>query len=82
MADSQKAVTDIREKNLTVAKQSTMQAITQAAKEAAKAAIMAVKEEENPVIIARSVQVMHRMGGPALKLPTFNLKTGDKYQEI
>ena len=42
-----------------------MQAITKAATEAAKAAIMAVKEAENPVDVARSIQVMPKAGGPA-----------------
>ena len=55
-----------------VAEQSMLYAITQSVIEATKAAIMAVKQAENPVNSARLVQVMHRTGSPALKQPTFN----------
>ena len=56
-----------------------IQAITQAAIEAAKAEIMSVKEIENPVKTAISVQVMPRTGSPALKQSTFDWKAADKY---
>ena len=55
-----------------------MQAIIQAA----KTTIMVVKEAENPVNTARSVQVMPRAGSPALKQSTFDWKARDKYQEL
>ena len=42
--------------------QNMMWAVTQAPIEAAKAAIMAVRETDNVVNIARSVQVMPRTG--------------------
>ena len=48
-------------------KQSMLQAITQATIEEAKVEIIAVKEAENPVITAKSVQVMSRTGIRALK---------------
>ena len=56
------------------AEQYAMQSITQAAIVTAKAAIMAVKEAENAVNVARSVQVMPRIGSPALKQLTFERK--------
>ena len=51
-----------------------MQAITQTAIQAAKAAKIAVSEADNSVNTARPVQVMPRMGGPVLKQPTFDWK--------
>ena len=51
-----------------------MQVITQAATDTAKAAIMAVREAENPVNAARSVQLMPRTSSPTLKQSKFNLK--------
>ena len=51
------------------------QAITKATIEIAN---MVEKEAENPGNTARSVQVMPRIGGAALKQPTFNWKTADK----
>ena len=55
-----------------------MQAITQAA----KAAIVAVKEVENVVNPARSLKVMPRTGSPALKQPIFDCNTADKYHDL
>ena len=53
-----------------LARQNMMHTITQAA----KAAMMAVKEEENSVKSSRSVQVIPITGRPALKQPTFDWK--------
>ena len=53
------------------AKQRMMQAITQAAIEAAKVVIIAVKEAENAVNTVRPVPVIPRAGSPALKQPSF-----------
>ena len=49
------------------AKQSMMQAITQATTEAAKATIMPDKDRENPVNTAGSVLVMTRTAKPSTK---------------
>ena len=49
-----------------VAEQNTVKTIIQPATEVAKGAVMAVREEENPVNAARSVQAMSRTGGIAL----------------
>ena len=65
-------------KNRMAAKQSLMQPNIQAAKEA----IMAVKEAENPVNAARSVQIITRTGSPALKQLSFKWKAVHKYQEL
>ena len=46
-------------------KQKMIQTITQAGIQAGTAAIMAVKEAENPVNAARLVQVMPRIGSQA-----------------
>ena len=54
------------------AKQKMVQTIQRGAIEAAKAAIMAVKEAENPVNTARSIEGMPRTGGPALKESIFD----------
>ena len=43
------------------------QVITQAATEAAKAEIMAIKEAENPINAARSMQVLPETGSSPLK---------------
>ena len=59
-----------------------MQEITQAAIQPPEAAIMAVKEVEDSVNTARSVQVMPRTGSLALKHQTFHWKAADKYQEL
>ena len=58
------------------------QNMTQANTQAAKAAIMAAKEAQNPVNIARTVQVMLRTDGPALQQPTFDAKAADRSQEL
>ena len=51
------------------------QNVTQRIAQVAEAVIMAAKEAENPVNTARSVQIMPRTGGPALKQPA-------KYQDL
>ena len=56
-------------------KQNTMHAVTQVA---IQAAIMAVKEAENPVNCERSIQVMPRTGSSALKQPIFDWKIAKK----
>ena len=54
----------------------------QAATEAAKAAIMAVEEAENPVNSSKPVQGIPRTSGPAQKQPIFDWKVTDKHQEV
>ena len=49
--------------------------------EAAKAAIMAVREADNPVNNARPLHAMPRSGGPALTTDV-DWKVVDKYQEL
>ena len=61
---------------------SMRQAVTQSAIEAAKAAIMSVREAENLVGAARSVWVATRTGDSALKQQTHDLKAADKYREL
>ena len=61
--------------------QNVIQTIIHSAIEAAKAAVMAVKESENPVNAAILVHIMPTTGSPALKQPTFDLKATKKYQE-
>ena len=56
------------------AKQSMMQAITQATIEVAKATNSAVNETENLVIAASSVQVLPRTGSPTPKRQRTNTK--------
>ena len=63
-------------------KQSMMWAVTQAAMETAKAAIMAVKEEENSVNTVRPMHIIPRTSGPTLKEPTFNWKAANKSQGL
>ena len=58
-----------------------MQTLTWADIEAAKAAVRAVKEADNPVKAARSVHVLPKTGGLSLKQPTFHWKAADIYQE-
>ena len=57
------------------------QAIIQAPTEAAKLAVMTVKQEEDPARHAIPLQMMPVLGSPALKQSTFNWKVPDKYQE-
>ena len=57
--------------------QSMAEALMQAATEAAKAAFMAIREEDNMVNNARPVHKVPRSGGPMLKQPTFQLKAAD-----
>ena len=54
----------------------------QAVIEAAKAAIMAVREANNPVSNARPIHAVLISCSPALKHPTFDLKVAEKYQEL
>ena len=49
------------------------QAITWAAIEAVKAAIIAVREVDNPVNNARQLHTMSRSGNPTLRQPTVDL---------
>ena len=65
-----------------VAQQNMMQVVTQAATEVMRAGIMAAKEAKNPLNATRSIQVMPRIGGPALEQPRFNMKASDTYQEL
>ena len=61
--------------------QSMTQAITQAAIEATKVAIMAVREVEGP-IESRPVHVVPRKRWPALRQPTFDWKAQNKYKHL
>ena len=56
--------------------------IIQAVIEATIAAIMALREVGNPVIIARSVNIAPRSSRPVLKESTFDCKVVDEYQEL
>ena len=56
------------------AEQNITQTVTQAATEVAKAAIMTVREVENPVNAVISVKVMPRTVGPVLKQLTSDWK--------
>ena len=62
--------------------QSMMQAITQAAIEAAKATILAVKEEEGPIKSKREIHTAPRLSGSSQKQPTFNWKVVDTCDEL
>ena len=42
---------------------------------------MVVREGEN-LSAARLLQMMHKIGGPALKQPTSDCRVLDKYQEL
>ena len=64
------------------AEQNMTKAIMQAAMEAAKAAIMVIKEAENSVSTAKPIQMMPKTGDLALKQPIFDWKVPDKYQEL
>ena len=59
----------------------TKQIMTQANTQAAKATIMVVRGRES-VNVARSLQIMPKRGGLALKQPTFNWKAENKYHEL
>ena len=54
------------------AKQNMIQAITKAAIDTAKVAIIVGKETENPVHPSRSVQIIPKTGSISLKQPTIN----------
>ena len=58
------------------------QAITQAAIEATKAAIMAVREMEIPVNTARPVPAMPKTSGTLLRQPMLDWKSPDMYLEF
>ena len=58
------------------------QAITQAAIEAAKTVIVAVKRTEIPVNTTRPVPPMQEISGLVLKQPMFKQKSSDKYLEL
>ena len=70
----------IKKQEMMASERSVMWAIVQAAIEAAKAAIMAVREAETPVSNVRPIQRTLRMGGPTLKQTT--LKEPGKYHEL
>ena len=59
-----------------------MQAITQAARKAAKVAIMVVRDTEGPTTSSRAAQAVPRLGWPALKHPTFHWKAQDNYNKL
>ena len=56
--------------------------IMQAAIEAVKATIMAIREVDNLISNARLVRMEPRSGGPALKQPIFDWKAANKYLEL
>ena len=58
------------------------QAITKAMTEAAKAAIMAVREAETLASTTRPEPAMPKTDHPVLKQPMFNWKSPDKYREL
>ena len=62
--------------------QSMTQVLSQAVIEAAKAAIMAVRETETPAESSREVQAALRTSGPALKQLIFDWKAQDTYNEL
>ena len=64
------------------AEQGMTQAITQAAIEATKTAIRAVRETYDPVNNARPMHTALRSGESTLKQPTFDLIATDKYQDL
>ena len=63
-------------------KQSMTKKTTQASIKASRAAIMAVREADNPVNYAGQVHTMSRSNGPVLRHPVFDWKATDKYQEL
>ena len=54
----------------------------QAAIEATKAEIMAIREADNPVNSARPIHTTARLDSLAWRQPTFYWKMRDKYQEL
>ena len=62
--------------------QSMTSAITQAAIQATKAAIMAVREAEAPAKHGRPLHIVPRGSGLALRQPPFHWKAQDKYNEL
>ena len=55
------------------------QAITQTVIDSAKAALIAIRDVDNPVNTPSPVQVMPRTEGPTLKPPTLGWKATEKY---
>ena len=72
----------IKKQEIMAFEQSLTQTIMQAAMEATKAVLMVVREAETLAGNARPIQKVPRMGGPALKQPTFDWKIPDKYHEL
>ena len=68
-----------KKQEIMASEQSMTQAITPAAIEAAKAAIMTFREAQTQIDDARLIQTAPRMGTPTLKQPMFNWKIQDKY---
>ena len=58
------------------------QAIMQAASEAAKAAVMVVREADNLVKTLRPIHTTSSLGIPALRMPIFYCRATEKYQEL
>ena len=58
------------------------QVIMQASFEADKAAIVAVREADNPVSIAKPIHTMPSSGVHALRQPTFDCEAVNKYWEL
>ena len=58
------------------------QAIMQAAIEAIKGAILAVREADNPVNGVRPIHTIPRLDSLVWRQPTFDWKAADKYQEL
>ena len=74
----QTAISQVYNKEMT-AEQRMTQIKTQAAIQAAKTAIMTVRETDNLVSNARPVHTMPGSGSPVLKQLTFDWKVADKY---
>ena len=65
-----------------VTEQSMTRVIIQVVIEAAKAAIIVVREENRSVNNARPICVTPRSGCPSLRQPTFYLKAADKSRNM
>ena len=62
--------------------QNMIQAITQVATEAPKAARMAVREAEDPAKSRRPAHAVSRAIGPALRKPIFDWEAQNKYDQL
>ena len=79
-ADSYKAVAIKGRKNGSV--QSIFQVIMKGVIEATKAAVIAVREADNPVTNARQIHTTPKSSSPALREPTFDWKATNKCQDL